>query len=86
MSFFPSGSLARALQQTQSVPAQTSYSPSPAVNPNSLINPYYMRAQPMDSLAPMSMYQNYKATGQMPAQTNSFQASPAISQQLQGGK
>lgn len=62
----------------------TSYQPSPAVNPNSLINPYYMQAQPMDYLAPMSMYQNYKATGQMPAQTNSFQASPAT--QLQGSK
>lgn len=70
------------LVQPQAQPA--SYMPSPAVNPNSLINPYYMQAQPMDSLAPMSMYQNYKATGQMPTQTNSFQASPAT--QLQGSK
>lgn len=60
-------------QLLQPTAQPVSYAPTPAVNPNTLVNPYYMRAQPMDSLAPMSMYQNYKATGQMPAETSSFQ-------------
>lgn len=76
------GGLAGLTQQVQNAAnLQQQLAPAPAVNPNSLINPYYMQAQPMDSLAPMSMYQNYKATGQMPAETNSFQsANPQLAQ------
>src|SRR5512139_579876 len=86
--------LSQRLQVQPTAPAPLPLAPS--VNPNLQVNPYYMHAQPTNSLAPMQMYQNYKQTGQMPADTNSFQpmvsrggmlntAAP-VSQQLQGSK
>ena len=41
-------------------------------NPMSQINPYYTQQQSIDALAPMQMYQNYKATGTLPQQASSF--------------
>ena len=48
-------------------------SPAPVnQNPNSLINPYYMKSQPSNDFAPMAMYQQYKQTGQIPQAQSSF--------------
>lgn len=54
----------------QSVPLPPA--PAPAQNPMTAINPYYTRQQPSNSFDPMALYQNYKQTGQIPAQQSSF--------------
>lgn len=54
---------------SQPAPQQQAQMYIPQVsNPLSQINPMYTRQQSQNSLAPMQMYHNYKATGQMPQQ------------------
>ena len=60
-------------QRLNPEPTAPQYQPVPAQNYQSsilrdilpYINPIYTQQQPMDSLAPMKMYQDYKSTGQV---------------------
>src|SRR5574340_1207006 len=62
----------RLTHQLQATPQTPALNLPPAVNPMMRINPMYTHQAPQNSLSPMQMYQAYRQTGQIPAETSSF--------------